>query len=55
MEYIFTIVVKTDANVTKDEVKDFISFECGASCQISNDNPFIDEDNEAEITRIDLY
>lgn len=55
MKYTFTIEVDVNGDVTEDEIKDYISFESGAICQLSLDNPFMDDDNDAEITNIVLY
>ena len=35
--------------VTEKDVIDFISFETGASCSISQDNPFVSENSDAQI------
>ncbi|WBC28425.1 hypothetical protein RPMD05_42 [Rhodobacteraceae phage LS06-2018-MD05] len=55
MEYEFTIRVRINGDVTEYEARDFIGFECGAICVIGNDNPLMDEDNNAEISSIDIF
>lgn len=53
--YEFTIKVRVSGNATEQEVRDYMSLECGASCQISKGNPFLDEDSDANIEDVDLF
>jgi hypothetical protein len=55
MEYTFTVTIKVEGEATYQEVKDFIEFELGACCSISQDNPFLDEEKGAELSDVDVY
>jgi hypothetical protein len=54
MTYEFKITVTVTGEVTEQEVKDYIAFESGASCFLSAQSPFNDENSGAEIVNIDI-
>jgi hypothetical protein len=49
----FNVKVEISGEATEQEVRDFIQFELGTG-SISNDNPLIDEDSDAEITFVEV-
>lgn len=50
----FNIQIQTTGNYTDDELKDYIEFVLGSSA-LDNDNPFITNVAEAEITDVTVY
>ena len=52
----FTIEVKvtTSGNHTEQELKDFIEFELQGGT-LESENPFVKDEDSAEITRLDTY
>jgi hypothetical protein len=50
MEYIFKVKIKVSGNVTQDEVQDYLEFIVGETADIDPENPFINQDNDAQIS-----
>lgn len=50
----FKLKVQANGNYWEEDLKDYIAFEVGAVGSIDPNNPFVDEDQDAEIVSIDI-
>jgi hypothetical protein len=49
------VIVTTSESVSEKELIDFVMFQLGGRGSLPLDNPFISEDSEAEIERVDVF